>query len=71
MPCDSSQGMADAYRTDPVAQRRIAELKTECDQVTRMLCSLLRSLDDAVTLPPDVAAWYHKHREHDRAQGRT
>lgn len=63
MPCNSSDGMGEAYRTDPDAQRKI-------DELTRMLCSLLRTLDDKVLLPADVEKWYRKHREWDRSQGR-
>lgn len=64
MPCSSSDGMGEAYRTDPVAQRKV-------DELTRMLCSLLRTLDGCnVALPPDIVDWFRKHREWDRTQGR-
>jgi hypothetical protein len=56
--------MGDAYRTDPVAQQKI-------DDLTRMLCSLLRSLDGkGLQLPPDIVEWYNKHRAWDQSQGR-
>jgi hypothetical protein len=61
MPCNSSDGMG--HRTDPAAQRKI-------DDLTRMLCSLLRALDGKVALPPDVADWYRAHQSWDRSQGR-
>ena len=70
MPCDSSQGMGDAYREDPQARREVHAMKRELDEVTRMLCSLLRALDDTTQIPPDVAEWFHKHREYDKSQGR-
>lgn len=70
MPCDSSQGMGDAYREDPQSRREIQIMKAELDKVTAMLCSLLRSLDDHVPLPPDIAKWYHEHKQWDASQGR-
>lgn len=70
MPCNSSDGMAAAYAEDPVAQRDILELKRKNDELTHMLCSLLRALDDSIAIPSDVAEWFHKHREWDRSQGR-
>ncbi len=70
MPCDSSQGMGDAYREDPQARREIAAMKRELDSVTAMLCSLLRQLDDCVPIPGDVAEWFKRHREYDKSQGR-
>lgn len=70
MPCDSSQGMGDAYREDPVARRQMETMKRELDKVTTMLCSLLRTLDGRVNIPADVAGWFHEHREYDKSQGR-
>lgn len=61
MPCDSSQGMGDAYREDPQARREIVAMKRELDSVTAMLCSLLRQLDDCVPIPTDVVEWFKKH----------
>lgn len=71
MPCNSSDGMADAYRTDPDAQRQVRELRQKNDDLTRMLCSLLRALEDHMIVPQDVAEWYHQHQEWDRSQGRS
>jgi hypothetical protein len=70
MPCDSSQGMGDAYREDPQARREIQAMKAELDKVTSMLCSLLRALDDTTSIPPDVSEWFHQHRKYDRSKGR-
>lgn len=70
MPCNSSDGMADAYREDPDARRQIRELRQKNDELTRMLCSLVRSLHFGVSLPMDVAEWYERHKEWDRSKGR-
>jgi len=66
MPCDSGQGMS----SDGDLYRRIDGLKRECDEVTSMLCSLLRSLDERIHLPPEIVDWYRKHKEYDKSQGR-
>lgn len=68
MPCDSS-GYPPAG-DDYEARRQIKAMKQDLDNVTSMLCSLLRALDNSVPIPPDVAEWFHKHREYDRSQGR-
>jgi hypothetical protein len=74
MPCNSGYG--DSVNTfsgsgeDFTARRQVTEIKQELDNVTNMLCSLLRVLDGKVTIPPDVAQWFDKHQEHDRSQGR-
>jgi hypothetical protein len=68
MPCDSS-GYPPAG-DDYEARRQIKAMKEELDKVTSMLCSLLRTLDDTVSVPPDVVQWFHEHRAHDKAQGR-
>jgi len=44
------------------ARRQAEAIKKELDEVTRMLCSLLRTLDDSVPIPPDVATWYRTMR---------
>lgn len=63
MPCNSSDGMGDAYREDPEARRKVEEL-------TQMLCAVLRILDSNVTLPPEVHKWWMKHKAWDKSQGR-
>jgi hypothetical protein len=68
MPCDSS-GYTPAGN-DYEAHRQIKEMKAELDNVTSMLCSLLRQLDGHVPLSPEIADWFHKHREYDKTQGR-
>lgn len=74
MPCDNSQGMGDAYRTDPEARRDLQVMKQELDKITSMLCSLLRALDASsrpvINIPPDIAAWFQEHRAYDQSQGR-
>ena len=63
MPCSSGMG-------DP-GWSEINELRRKNDELTRMLCSLLRSLDDHIPhLPSDVVEWYAAHREWDASQGR-
>lgn len=69
MPCDS--GMGPSYSgEDYTARRELAAMKQELDSVTGMLCALLRQLDGRVYLSPDIAKWFHDHKEHDKAQGR-
>lgn len=70
MPCSSSDGMGDAYRTDPDAQRRLAVMEKRNHDLTQMLCSLVRLLNDTVDLPADVCKWYEEHQAFDRSQGR-
>lgn len=71
MPCSSSDGMADAYREDLQARRQISDLQQKNNELTDMLCSLLRHLDSLLPdAPPAVVEWYRKHREWDRSQGR-
>lgn len=63
MPCNMMEGVdwagVEAQRT----QQQVSDL-------TLMLCSLCRALEDKIPLPPDVAAWYEKHRTFDAKQGR-
>ncbi len=69
MPCNSSDGMGDAYREDPQARRQIQAMKQELDDVIRMLYSLVRAMDGS-QVPPDVAEWFIKHSAWDKSQGR-
>lgn len=59
-----------ANRRDPDARREIRELREKNNDLTRMLCSLLHSLNDSVPLSPDLAQWYEHHKKWDRSQGR-
>lgn len=68
MPCDSAGYPSAGYDYD--AQRQIKEMKSELDNVTSMLCSLLRQLDGRLPLTQEIAEWFQKHREYDRSQGR-
>jgi hypothetical protein len=70
MPCDSSQGMGDAYREDPESRRRMEAMKKELDSVTSILCSLLHSLDGKFDLPADCELWWRRHQKWDKSQGR-
>jgi hypothetical protein len=80
MPCDSSQGLGDAYREDPEARRQMQAMKKELDHVTSMLCSLLGLLikTDLTSLPtnienimpPEIQKWYEAHKAWDKSQGR-
>lgn len=61
MPC--------VYETDWEMRAR---LKNELDDVTRMLCSVMKVLarvkkiDIMARLPEDVTTWWEKHKEIDR-----
>jgi hypothetical protein len=77
MPCSSSDGMGDAYREDPEARRnvvklqdKVTELRRKNDDLTRMLCALLRDLSNVVNVSPDIARWYEEHKAWDRSRGR-
>lgn len=70
MPCNSSDGMGDAYREDPRARNQITDLRRKNDDLTSMLCSLLRALSANMPIPPDVVQWFHAHKEWDKSQGR-
>jgi len=69
MPCDSGQNYSYSG-ADQQARRELAAMKQELDSVTGMLCSLLRQLDGRLYLSPDIAEWFHHHKEHDKEQGR-
>jgi hypothetical protein len=69
MPCDSGQSYSYSGE-DYQARRELSAMKQELDSVTGMLCALLRQLDGRVFLPPEIAKWFHDHKEHDKAQGR-
>lgn len=74
MPCSSSDGMGYDYKEDPEARREIRKLREKNDELTQMLCSLLRMLDSSesgpLPLSQDIRDWYNKHREWDKSQGR-
>lgn len=70
MPCNSSDGMADAYREDPQARREIADLRRKNDELTRMLCELVTALAGDRKLPPELSAWWTAHQKWDESQGR-
>lgn len=70
MPCSSSDGMG--YNSEDIfARRRLDDLLKKNNELTEILCSVLRSLDDAnIPIPVNAAAWYHDHRKWDKSQGR-
>ena len=70
MPCSSSDGMADAYREDPVARRQIIQLQKSNNELTDMLCTLLRSLEGKIEFDAKTQAWFDNHKKWDQSQGR-
>ncbi|HYT46480.1 MAG TPA: hypothetical protein VEP90_29390 [Methylomirabilota bacterium] len=72
MPCNSCDGMGDAYREDPQARRDILELKEKNDKLTRMLCSLIRTVRKmgGSILDQETEEWFEYHEWWDKSQGR-
>ena len=78
MPCSSSDGMGDAYRTDPTAQRMaqrntddLTRVKQHLDFVTALLCAQYRHMEDAgLGVPVEAKDWWEKHKAHDKKEGR-
>ena len=76
MPCSGGPGGAydpkyAAFNSAMDAHSSIRKLRSENDELTRMLCSLLRTLAETnIKLPPDLEAWWRKHQNWDISQGR-
>jgi hypothetical protein len=71
MPCSSSDGQGSAESNAQDALREVGKLRRKNDELTSMLCCLLRQISDHVELNPDVARWFEEHKKWDRSQGRT
>jgi hypothetical protein len=71
MPCSSSDGMGRDRGEDYDARRDIKDLAAKNDELTQVLCAVLRAVDGAQIPIPEIAKeWYRKHREWDKSQGR-
>lgn len=69
MPCNTSDGMGDAYREDPKARRQVETLEVRVAELEAAFCGLLTLLKaQHVELPPDtppaLRAWWEKHQLH-------
>lgn len=67
MPCNSSDGMGDAYREDPVAQRKVATLEQRVTALESALCGLCQPFLDNHRLDllhPQTRAWFEEHLKH-------
>ncbi|HYT42420.1 MAG TPA: hypothetical protein VEP90_08735 [Methylomirabilota bacterium] len=72
MPC-TGDGPSISY--DAYAHDDIRRLKEKNDELTRMLCSLIRLLKQKVfpvsmLLDPEIEKWFVEHEKWDRSQGR-
>jgi hypothetical protein len=74
MPCNS--GM-DSASYDSSAHSEIRKVKDELDNVTRLLCGIMRVISE--TNPPvaeqllgdnNLHQWWQRHQAHDRREGR-
>lgn len=57
MPCRSDYPTEDYYNS---------RLRAELDEVTNMLCGVLRNYDTVLTLSPETRKWWKAHQEADR-----
>lgn len=75
MPCSMYEGVtaADFAKSDAQDAKRLAqEAMNKANQVTDMLCRVLRQMprEQWLLLDPDVKAWLDAHIIHDAAHGR-
>lgn len=70
MPCNSSDGQGSPEAVASSAYDEVRKLRKKNDELTSMLCALLRGLNDTMELPPETVKWYQEHKAWDRSQGR-
>lgn len=71
MPCNSSDGQGSAWAIADDAEREVRKLRAKNDELTFMLCGVLRALEAAgIPLPAETMVWFEAHKKWDRSQGR-
>jgi hypothetical protein len=62
MPCNSSDGMGDAYREDPQACAAVESLEQRIAGLEEALCGLCQSYKFDFMMHPQLRAWFEKHK---------
>lgn len=75
MPCDMYKGVTRgdfAMAAADDAKKLAREAMVKANQVTDILCRILRSMpeEQIAKMDPDIQAWFAEHKEHDAQQGR-